>query len=121
MQSNLPKEILKLIGMTYCTDLSPITVQKGLWQNFCAAIEDGNPLYWDNSTSKKYTDSLIAHPALLPSWAHDFQWHPKRKIIHPMQLHFYIKDSEYLLVLVISQYSGFPSSIAEQKFCQRPF
>ena len=53
MQSDLPKEILKLIGMTYCTDLSPITVQKGLWQNFCSAIEDGNPLYWDNSISKK--------------------------------------------------------------------
>ena len=92
MESNLPKKILELIGKTYCVDSSPITVQKGLWQNFCAAIEDGNPLYWDNSTSKKYTDSLIAHPALLPSWAHDFQWHPKRKIIHPMQLHFYIKD-----------------------------
>ena len=92
MQSDLPKEILKLIGMTYCTDLSPITVQKGLWQNFCSAIEDGNPLYWDITKTSKYSESLISHPALLPSWAHDFQWHPEREIIHPMQLHFHIKD-----------------------------
>ena len=92
MQSDLPKEIIKLIGMTYCTDLSPITVQKGLWQNFCSAIEDGNPLYWDIAKTSKYSESLISHPALLPSWAHDFQWHPEREIIHPMQLHFHIKD-----------------------------
>ena len=40
MQAELPKEITKLIGKISFKDSSPILVQKGLWQNFCSAIED---------------------------------------------------------------------------------
>jgi acyl dehydratase len=92
MQSGLPEEIKKLIGKTSFYDISPILVQKGLWQNFCSAIEDSNPIYWDESKSKNYRDGPISHPALLPSWVHDFEWHPDREKIQPMQLHFHIKD-----------------------------
>ena len=92
MQPELPKEITKLIGKVSFKDLSPILVQTGLWQNFCSAIEDANPLYWKESEAINHTKNLISHPALLPSWVHDFEWHPDRKKVQPMQLHFHLKD-----------------------------
>ena len=92
MQAELPKEITKLIGKTAFKDPSPVLVQSGLWQNFCSAIEDTNPIYWNKSDAMNHTEHLIAHPALLPSWVHDFEWHPDREKMQPMQLHFYLKE-----------------------------
>ena len=67
-------------------------IQKGLWQNFCSSIEDGNKIYWDERVAECHTEDLIAHPAMLPSWVHDFEWHPQRKKVQPMELHFHLKN-----------------------------
>lgn len=92
MQNDLPEEVNKLIGKNSFTDLSPIMIQKGLWQNFCSSIEDGNKIYWDERVAECHTEDLIAHPAMLPSWVHDFEWHPQRKKVQPMELHFHLKN-----------------------------
>ena len=92
MQNDLPEEVNKLIGKNSFTDLSPIMIQKGLWQNFCSSIEDGNKIYWDERVAGCHTEDLIAHPAMLPSWVHDFEWHPQRKKVQPMELHFHLKN-----------------------------
>ena len=92
MQNDLPEEVNKLIGKNSFTDQSPIMIQKGLWQNFCSSIEDGNKIYWDERVAECHTEDLIAHPAMLPSWVHDFEWHPQRKKVQPMELHFYLKN-----------------------------
>ena len=92
MQNDLPEEVNKLIGKNSFTDQSPIIIQKGLWQNFCSSIEDGNKIYWDERVAECHTEDLIAHPAMLPSWVHDFEWHPQRKKVQPMELHFHLKN-----------------------------
>ena len=92
MQNELPEEVNKLIGKNSFTDQSPIMIQKGLWQNFCSSIEDGNKIYWDERVAECHTEDLIAHPAMLPSWVHDFEWHPQRKKVQPMELHFHLKN-----------------------------
>ena len=92
MQNDLPEEVYKLIGKNSFTDQSPIMIQKGLWQNFCSSIEDGNKIYWDEGVAECLTEELIAHPAMLPSWVHDFEWHPQRKKVQPMELHFHLKN-----------------------------
>ena len=92
MQNDLPEEVNKLIGINSFTDQSPIMIQKGLWQNFCSSIEDGNKIYWDERVAECHTEDLIAHPAMLPSWVHDFEWHPQRKKVQPMELHFHLKN-----------------------------
>ena len=92
MQNDLPEEVNKLIGKNSFTDQSPIMIQKGLWQNFCSSIEDGNKIYWDERVAECHTEDLIAHPAMLPSWVHDFEWHPQRKKVQPMELHFHLKN-----------------------------
>ena len=92
MHNDLPEEVNKLIGKNSFTDQSPIMIQKGLWQNFCSSIEDGNKIYWDERVAECHTEDLIAHPAMLPSWVHDFEWHPQRKKVQPMELHFHLKN-----------------------------
>ena len=92
MLNDLPEEVNKLIGKNSFTDQSPIMIQKGLWQNFCSSIEDGNKIYWDERVAECHTEDLIAHPAMLPSWVHDFEWHPQRKKVQPMELHFHLKN-----------------------------
>ena len=92
MQNDLPEEVNKLIGKNSFTDQSPSMIQKGLWQNFCSSIEDGNKIYWDERVAECHTEDLIAHPAMLPSWVHDFEWHPQRKKVQPMELHFHLKN-----------------------------
>tara|TARA_Y100000590_G_C15484006_1_gene925092 strand:- start:22 stop:528 length:507 start_codon:yes stop_codon:yes gene_type:complete len=88
----LPNKVKNLIGKVAVKQSGLIDVQKGLWQNFCSAIEDGNPMYWDKAYASKHTDGIISHPAILPSWLHDFEWHPKRDRKMPMELHFLIKE-----------------------------
>ena len=95
MSSNLPVEVQKLIGKTAIKDLSPLKVETGLWQNFCSAIKDSNSLYWDKSEATIHTGDLISHPALLPSWVHDFEWHPERERKQPMELHFVLERYAY--------------------------
>ena len=92
-KNTLPTQIDNWIGKTVINEPSPFEVQSVLWQNFCSAIEDSNPLYWDPLEASKHNEQLIAHPALLPSWLHDFEWHPDRERKLPMELHFLIKKA----------------------------
>ena len=89
----LPPKINDWIGKTIIKDPSPFDVQSVLWQNFCSAIEDENPLYWDPEVASKHCETMISHPALLPSWLHDFEWHPQRNRKMPMELHFLVKKA----------------------------
>ena len=100
--SKLPKKIQDWVGQIVINESSPVKVQSSLWQNFCSAVEDGNPLYWNESEAIKYNDGLIAHPALLPSWLHDFEWHPDRERRIPMELHFKIKDATTLPLGIVT-------------------
>ena len=42
--NSLPEKVQNWIGKVVVTEKEVITVEKGLWQNYCAAIEDGNDL-----------------------------------------------------------------------------
>ena len=101
--SSLPPQIKDWIGKTVVKDSSPLIVQSVLWQNFCSAIEDGNSLYWDAEVAKNHTNQIVAHPALLPSWLHDFEWHPNRDKKMPMQLHFLIKEALELPLGIVTE------------------
>ena len=49
--NDLPQKVKSWIGKTVIKENNAVKVQRGLWQNFCAAVEDGNPLYWDDEKS----------------------------------------------------------------------
>jgi acyl dehydratase len=99
----LPEKIKNWLGKTVITEPSPFEVQSVLWQNFCSAIEDSNPLYWNQIEASEHTNMTIAHPALLPSWLHDFEWHPERERRMPMELHFLVKKALDLPLGIVTE------------------
>tara|TARA_B110000263_G_C15293060_1_gene504264 strand:+ start:1202 stop:1711 length:510 start_codon:yes stop_codon:yes gene_type:complete len=92
--SSLPEKVKNWIGKVVISENEVITVEKGLWQNYCAAIEDGNDLYWDSKIAVEYTHDLIAPPGMLPSWSASNEWEPtQKKRNRPMELHFLLKEA----------------------------
>lgn len=91
----LPEQIRGWIGRPVIIIDHVVTVERGLWINFCAAIEDANPLYWSYAQARDHTDSVIAPPTMLPGWAIAPEWEPDRTGPPPrtLELHFMVKDA----------------------------
>ncbi len=83
----------------------PLTIERGLWLNFCVAVQDGNPLYWDEAAAQAFTGGAIAPPAMLPSWGVEHHWNPAAPgpVQLPMALHFLLKEAFGLPHGVVSE------------------
>jgi len=91
-QQELPSIVSDWIG-TAVVKIGPfLTAEQGLWLNYCAAVEDANPLYWRGSEETNFEP--IAPPAMLPSWVIDHHWNPNptHKPLRTLELHFMLKD-----------------------------
>ena len=90
----LPESVRKWIGKPVVKVENALTVEVGLWQNFCAAIEDGNPLYWQPQP-ELIDGGPIAPPALLPAWVTTHEWYPgmPEQKLRTLELHFMLKDA----------------------------
>lgn len=90
----LPEQVRAWIGKPVVILENMLAAEVGLWQNFCAAIQDGNPLYWE-ALPKILDNGPIAPPALLPAWITDHEWRPAMPAqrLHPLALHFMLKEA----------------------------
>ena len=93
--TSLPDTVKDWLGKPVIVMDHVLTVEQGLWANFCVAIEDANPLYWDYRLAREETETVIAPPMMLPSWAIDHDWRPEREGPAPrtLELHFMVKDA----------------------------
>ena len=93
--TSLPDTVKDWLGKPVIVMDHVLTVEQGLWANFCVAIEDANPLYWDYRLAREETETVIAPPMMLPSWAVDHDWRPEREGPAPrtLELHFMVKDA----------------------------
>lgn len=91
---DLPAKVKSWLGKPVVRVEGVLTVEQGLWQNFCAAVQDGNPLYWDADIADSLSNGLVAPPAMLPSWCIEHDWCPeeKRLGLRTLELHFMLKD-----------------------------
>ena len=64
--SELPELVRGWIGKAVVVVCDTVTVEKQSWVTFCAAVHDGNALYWDEAFAQQHTGSTIAPPAMLP-------------------------------------------------------
>ena len=89
--SALPENVISWIGKPVVVVDNVLTAEAGLWHNFCAAVEDGNPQYWQGVDGM----APIAPPAMLPSWVIDHDWHPAMPAqkLRTLELHFMLKDA----------------------------
>lgn len=92
--NELPERVKSWIGRPLVV-ADVLNVQPALWQNFCAAIEDGNPLYWDADAAREHTGGIIAPPAMLAAWTVEPDWYPGRPATghRPLEVHFMLKEA----------------------------
>ncbi len=92
-QKTLPESVKRWLGKPVVTIGPFITAEQGLWINYCVAVEDANPLYWQGLEG--VSDQPLAPPTLLPSWVvdHDWQPNPDHKPLRTLELHFMLKDA----------------------------
>ncbi len=84
--SDLPQQIQDWIGQVVVVDDAEVAVEQSLIENFCSAVEDGNPLYWEEG---------ISPPGMLSAYNRPHPWTPARgdkPVNRPLELHFRVKD-----------------------------
>lgn len=90
---DLPAAVRDLIGKPHYVEQTEFPIEIGYVYSMCAAVQDGNPLYWDPEAAREITHGQIAPPAMLSVWFKRHHWTPgtvgDRR---PMQLYFDIKD-----------------------------
>lgn len=84
--SDLPQHIQDWIGKVVVVDDAEVAVEQALIENFCSAVEDGNPRYWQDGMSP---------PGMLSAYNRPHPWTPARgdkPVNRPLELHFRVKD-----------------------------
>lgn len=86
-------ELADWIGRTLVTSEIVATVETGAIEAFAAAVEDGNPLYWNDDAAGRIAGGRVSPPALLSAWTRPNRWSPSGKPAErPLELHFRVKE-----------------------------
>lgn len=91
--SELPAEVRGWIGQKRYEEVGEFDVERGYVLTSCAAVENGNPLYWDEKVAQDLTDGWIAPPSMISVWFRPHHWAPGRaREVQPLQVHFDLKE-----------------------------
>jgi acyl dehydratase len=91
--STVVDDIRILIGVRQYEETGEFPVERGYIWTMCAAVENANPLYWDDDVAEEITDGPIAPPTMLSVWFRPHHWAPGRTEEHlPLRVHFDLKE-----------------------------
>ena len=91
--STLPADVADLIGAVQYEGQGDFPVERGYIWTACASVENGNPLFWDDTVADELTVGPIAPPSMLSTWFRPHHWAPGRTApALPLQVHFDMKD-----------------------------
>jgi len=104
MTPPIPDEVVKLIDEVQYEEPAEFPVERGYVWNTCAAVENGNPLFWDDAVAAEITDGPITPPTLLSIWMRKHRWTPTRPSEGlALQVHFDMKQKLGLPEAIISE------------------
>ncbi len=82
-----------LVGVEQYPDVGEFPVERGYIWTWCASVENGNPLYWDDAVAQALTDGAIAPPTMVSVWFRPHHWSPGRAEAGlALQVHFDLKE-----------------------------
>jgi len=91
--AELPDDVRAAIGRVQYRQQSDFPVESGYVLTLCAAVENGNPLYWDREAANAVTGGPTAPLSMLSVWFRPHFWAPGRSgSVKPLQLHFDLKE-----------------------------
>jgi acyl dehydratase len=99
----IPDRVTDLIGFAQYEEEGGFPVEHGYIWTTCASVENGNPLFWDESVADELTDGPIAPPTMMSVWFRPHHWSPGRtEPAVPLQAHFDLKEQLGLPEAIIS-------------------
>ncbi len=108
---DLPPDVREMIGKPLYEEETEFPIEMGYVYNTCAAVQNGNPIFWDENAAKEITGGQIAPPTMLSVWFRPHYWSPgaigERK---SLQTHF---DLKRLLDMPEAIISGNETSFGE--------
>jgi len=72
----VPQEVLDLIDKPQYEEESEFDIEMGYVYNTLAAVQNGNPLYWDKTVAEEIVGAQIAPPTMLSVWFRPHYWSP---------------------------------------------
>ncbi len=72
----IPQKVLDLIDKKQYEQESDFEIQMAYVNNTCAAVQNGNPLYWDEKVAQEITGGQIAPPTMMSVWFRPHFWSP---------------------------------------------
>lgn len=100
----IPDDVLKLVDEVQYDEPGEFPVERGYIWNTCAAVQNGNPIFWDDDVAADVTDGPIAPPTMLSVWMRKHWWTPSRPTEGlALQAHFDMKERLGLPEAIISE------------------
>lgn len=88
----IPPGVRALIGQPQYEEETEFEIAMGYVNNTCAAVQNGNPLFWDPEVAEKITHGQIAPPTMMSVWFRPHYWSPGAEGERtPLQTHFDLK------------------------------
>jgi uncharacterized protein len=90
---DLPQDVVDRIDQVAYEEAGTFPVERGYVWTTCAAVENGNPLFWDDAVADELTGGVIAPPTMISVWFRPHHWTPgQAKQALPLQVHFDMKE-----------------------------
>lgn len=92
--SDLPEIVESWIGVKRHEEEGEIDVELSQVQTGCASVENGNPIFWDETSAKEITGGFVAPPSMISVWTRPHFWTPYRQEEGlPLRTHFDLKEA----------------------------
>ena len=72
----LPVDVQEMIGKSLYEEEAEFPIEIGYVYNTCAAVANGNPIFWDEEAANEITGGRIAPPTMLSVWFRPHYWSP---------------------------------------------
>ena len=103
MTDEIPAEVQALIGVPQYEEQTEFDIEMGYVHNTCAAVENGNPLFWDKDVAEAITAGQITPPTMLSVWFRPHYWAPGATVDRKaLQAHFDLKEKLNLPEAVVA-------------------
>lgn len=102
--TDLPANVQELIGKPRYEERSEFPIEMGYVYNTCAAVQNGNPIYWDRAVAETITGGPVTPPTMMSVWFRPHHWSPGAEGERlALRSHFDLKELLGLPEAIISE------------------
>lgn len=90
--TDLPADVQAMLGKPLYVEQTEFPIEMGYVYNTCAAVQNGNPLFWEAAVAEELAGGRIAPPTMLSVWFRPHYWAPGATGERtPLMTHFDLK------------------------------